>query len=78
EVLDGWLEWWPEGLFAIPLRRRDGVILAWAAFLMEQEPTQLQKQALGHLAELKLISIAYQAIRVVDLDGLRRYGVASL
>ena len=28
EVLDGWLEWWPEGLFAIPLRRRDGVILA--------------------------------------------------
>lgn len=52
EVLDGWLEWWPEGLFAIPLRRRDGVILAWAAFLMEQEPTQLQKQALGHLATL--------------------------
>ena len=34
--------------------------------------------ALGRLAELKLISIAYQAIRVVDLDGLRRYGVASL
>jgi len=34
--------------------------------------------ALGRLAELNLISIAYQAIRVVDLDGLRRYGVASL
>jgi CRP/FNR family cyclic AMP-dependent transcriptional regulator len=34
--------------------------------------------ALGRLAELGLISIAYQAIRVVDLDGLRRYGVASL
>lgn len=34
--------------------------------------------ALGRLAELQLISIAYQAIRVVDLDGLRRYGVASL
>ena len=34
--------------------------------------------ALGRLAELKLISIAYQSIRVVDLDGLRRYGVASL
>ncbi|MEG1115421.1 MAG: Crp/Fnr family transcriptional regulator [Janthinobacterium sp.] len=39
---------------------------------------QRVNQALGHLAELKLISIAYQAIRVVDLDGLRRYGVASL
>ncbi|MGK5048295.1 Crp/Fnr family transcriptional regulator [Janthinobacterium sp. GB4P2] len=34
--------------------------------------------ALGRLAELKLISIAYQSIRVVDLNGLRRYGVASL
>ncbi|MCC7704750.1 Crp/Fnr family transcriptional regulator [Janthinobacterium sp. GW460P] len=39
---------------------------------------QRVNQALGHLAELNLISIAYQSIRVVDLDGLRRYGVASL
>lgn len=50
EVLDGWLEWWPEGVYAVPLKRRDGVILAWAAFLMEQEPSNLQKQVLGHLA----------------------------
>lgn len=50
EVLDGWIEWWPEGLFAIPLRRRDGVILAWAGFLMEKEPSTLQKQALFHLS----------------------------
>lgn len=34
--------------------------------------------ALGRLAELGLINIAWQAIRVVDLDGLRHYGVASL
>ena len=34
--------------------------------------------ALGRLAELNLINIAYQSIRVVDLGGLRRYGVASL
>ena len=52
EVIDGWLEWWPEGLFAVPLRQRDGVILAWAGFLMEQEPSALQKQALAHLATL--------------------------
>ena len=50
EVLDGWLEWWPEGLYAIPLRRRDGAILAWAGFLMETEPSALHKQALAHLA----------------------------
>ncbi|MEG2046997.1 MAG: biotin/lipoyl-binding protein, partial [Comamonas sp.] len=52
EVLDGWLEWWPEGLYAVPLRRRDGVILAWAGFVMEQKPTALQKQALAHLSTL--------------------------
>lgn len=34
--------------------------------------------ALGRLAELQLIAIAYQSIRVVDLEGLRRFGLASL
>ncbi len=50
EILDGWLEWWPQGLQALPLRRRDGAILAWVGFLMEQPPTAVQKQALAHLA----------------------------
>lgn len=50
EVLDGWAEWWPQGLYAVPLRRRDGAVLAWAAFLLEQPPTPLQQQALAHLA----------------------------
>ena len=52
ELVDGWLEWWPEGMYATPLRRRDGVILGWAAFLMEAEPSALQKQALSHMATL--------------------------
>ncbi|WP_317202519.1 Crp/Fnr family transcriptional regulator [Janthinobacterium sp.] len=34
--------------------------------------------ALGRLAELKLIDISYQSISVLDLEGLRRYGLASL
>jgi len=50
EVFDGWAEWWPQGLYAVPLRRRDGAVLAWAAFLLEQPPTTLQQQALAHLA----------------------------
>lgn len=50
EVLDGWVEWWPEGVYALPLKRRDGVVLAWAAFLLEREPSALHKQALAHLA----------------------------
>lgn len=50
EVRDGWAEWWPQGVYAVPLRRRDGVVLAWAVFLLEQQPTPLQQQALAHLA----------------------------
>lgn len=50
EVVDGWREWWPQGLQALPLRRRDGVILAWVGYLMEQAPTPVQLQALSHLA----------------------------
>ena len=50
EIVDGWLEWWPEGLYATPLRRRDGAILGWAVFLMEKQPSALQIQALSHLA----------------------------
>lgn len=50
EVLDGWAEWWPEGVYALPLKRRDGLVLGWAAFLLEREPSALQKQALAHLA----------------------------
>ena len=50
EVVDGWAEWCPQGLYAVPLLRRDGVVLAWVVFLLEQAPAQLQQQALAHLA----------------------------
>ncbi|WP_027016317.1 efflux RND transporter periplasmic adaptor subunit [Comamonas composti] len=50
EIADGWLEWWPQGIYALPLRRRDGAILAWAAFLLDEQPDALHQQALQHLA----------------------------
>lgn len=50
EIADGWLEWWPQGVYALPLKRRDGVILAWAVFLLEEAPDALRQQALQHLA----------------------------
>lgn len=49
-VLDGWKEWWPTGIYALPLKRRDGEVLAWVGFLMEKAPTTIQQQALAHLA----------------------------
>lgn len=39
---------------------------------------QRVNRALGHLAELQLIVICYHSIRVADLEGLRRFGLASL
>ena len=49
-LLEGWAEWWPQGVYALPLKRRDGVILAWLVFLLEAPPAAWQKQALQHLA----------------------------
>jgi CRP/FNR family transcriptional regulator, cyclic AMP receptor protein len=39
---------------------------------------QRVNQALQRLAELKLINLSYQSIRVVDLPGLRSFGLAQL
>ncbi|MEO6917750.1 MAG: Crp/Fnr family transcriptional regulator [Collimonas sp.] len=39
---------------------------------------QRVNQALRHLADLQLISISYQSIRVVDLSSLRNYGLSEL
>ena len=50
-VMDGWSEWWPAGVFAVPLRRRSGETLAWVCFLMEQPPQEFQAQVLSQLAQ---------------------------
>lgn len=39
---------------------------------------QRVNQAMRRLAELGLVEISYQSIRVVDLDGLRAFGMAAL
>ncbi len=38
DVADGWQEWWPAGVFALPLRRRAGELLGWVLFLLDQPP----------------------------------------
>ncbi|MDP2677453.1 MAG: biotin/lipoyl-binding protein [Rhodoferax sp.] len=50
-VLDGWNEWWPNGVFALALRRRTGEIEAWVCFLLEQAPHEHQIQALTQVAQ---------------------------
>lgn len=51
EILDGWGEWWSEGLYALPLTRRDGEQLGWVCFLLDQPPTEAQHQAFSRLVQ---------------------------
>ena len=51
DVADGWAEWWPAGVLALPLRRRDGELLGWAAFLLDQPPAEELIHLLGRLGE---------------------------
>ena len=50
-VLDGWREWWPAGVFALPLARRSGEGLGWAVFLLDQPPADAQVRALAQLGQ---------------------------
>lgn len=38
DIGDGWREWWPAGVLALPLRRRSGELLGWAGFQLDQSP----------------------------------------
>ena len=56
-VIEGWEEWWPTGVFALPLQRRSGETLGWVCFLLDQPPTEQQAnwhQAGGSDLELLL------------------------
>lgn len=50
EIADGWHEWWPAGVFALPLCRRSGERLAWACFLLDQAPNAAQAAVLAPVA----------------------------
>lgn len=51
DVAEGWQEWWPRGVFAMPLKRRNGQALGWVCFLLEQPPTLAQARALRQVAQ---------------------------
>lgn len=38
DLIEGWDEWWPQHLWCVPLRARDGTVLGLVLFLFEQEP----------------------------------------
>ena len=50
-ILSGWEEWWPAGVFAVPLQRRTGETLGWVCFLLDHSPAEQQANGLRHLAQ---------------------------
>ena len=51
ELVDGWQEWWPNGVYALPLKRRDGQVLGWALYLLDLPPTETQHQAMWRVSQ---------------------------
>lgn len=51
DVLLGWSEWWPAGVFFLQLKRRTEEPLGWACFLLDKPPDDHQIRALIRLAE---------------------------
>lgn len=50
DVVQGWQEWWPQGVFALPLQRRSGEGLGWVCFLLDAPPQPPRLQALMQVA----------------------------
>ncbi|TKB26268.1 HlyD family efflux transporter periplasmic adaptor subunit [Desulfopila sp. IMCC35006] len=50
EIMAGWREWWPAGVFALPLRKRTGETLGWACFLLDNPPTEQQAKNILHVS----------------------------
>lgn len=50
-IFEGWCEWWPAGVYALPLRTRVGRNLGWVCFLLDTPPTGEVTQAISQLSE---------------------------
>ncbi|MDN7143517.1 HlyD family efflux transporter periplasmic adaptor subunit [Pseudomonas sp. JQ170] len=51
DVADGWDEWWPEGLWCLPVHDRDGQRLGLLLLLLEQAPPAVMQQAVPTLLD---------------------------
>ncbi|MCW2271377.1 HlyD family secretion protein [Pseudomonas sp. MYb187] len=51
DIADGWDEWWPEGLWCLPVHARDGERLGILLLLLEQAPPAPMQQALPTLLD---------------------------
>lgn len=86
ELREGWQEWWPQGVYALPLRRRQGDVLGWCCFLLDAAPGAATVGALAQLAQtwsycwelLAGPAPSPLATRWCSLGGRRRWAIAIL
>lgn len=50
-LADGWGEWWPEGAWCVPLKKRDGEVQGWAIFLLDAAPSEMVAPQAERLAQ---------------------------
>ena len=50
-LVEGWLEWWPAGVLALPLTSRAGQNIAWVVFLLEEPPSEEQFATLHRVSQ---------------------------
>tara|TARA_R110000851_G_scaffold111379_1_gene234687 strand:+ start:4279 stop:5646 length:1368 start_codon:yes stop_codon:yes gene_type:complete len=50
-VKEGWQEWWTRGVWILPIKARDGTVLAWTLFLLDTPPEPWKETALARLGE---------------------------
>lgn len=51
DVRQGWGEWWPAGIFVLPLARRSGARLGWLCFLLDAPPAEPVAQLLAWVSQ---------------------------
>lgn len=51
ELAEGWQEWWPLGVYAVPVKKRDGTTLGWACFLMDHPPSEALHHSILRIAQ---------------------------
>jgi len=86
DILSGWREWWPVGIYIVPLRRRNGTLLGWSCFLLDTPPAKANAEAITHLANTwsycwEMLAGSPRPVRLASWLGagvVRRYGIAAL
>lgn len=51
DISEGWQEWWPLGVYALPIKNRQGGVLGWVLFLLEAPLQTWQENSLLRLSQ---------------------------